>query len=179
MSYEIYKSIKQNNDGTFDCVCASSNLFNQNGGYVWSNYHMTWFAEKFPSADKELMKAIWALYSTFNGDKFYQKFWKDLQALASEYMESYGVDYQRFYTDDNYWIDNARQFLFFLKNYKASMKKYVVALTPNRYVKRKNKSSCTMIDSISSAKVFKTTLEHLKNEFKYYSNYDVQFIEVK
>ena len=71
MSYGIYKSIKQLPNGDFECVCASSNVFPKD----WSRYVMTYFSKEFPTANNDELRAIFELYSTGSGDRFYSASW--------------------------------------------------------------------------------------------------------
>lgn len=181
MSYTIYKNIRQNADGTFDCVCASSNLFNaRTGGLVFENYHMNYFNQTFPTATNKEKKACWLLYSTWNGDKFYPKAWKDGQALASQFMKEFEIDYEDFYKDSVKWLNYAKKFIEYQKTLKQTVKKskFIVRFWNGQYVYKKTAKRCsTVMDSVN-AKVFYSDLKSLENQFKGYSHCSPKFIEV-
>lgn len=181
MSYTIYKNIKQNIDGTFDCVCAESNLFNaRTGGRIFNEYHMTYFNQMFPTATNKEKKACWLLYSTWNGDKFYPKAWKDGQDLAAQFMKEYEIDSEDFYKDTTKWLNYAKEFVNYQKLMKAKVKKskFIVQFWNGQYVYKKAAKSCTTVMDKVNAKVFYTDLESLQNKFKGYSNCSPKFIEV-
>ena len=181
MSYEIYKSIKQNKDGSFDCVCACSNVFNaRTGGRVFSDYHMTYFNDNFPTANKKELKAIWLLYSTWSGDKFYPTAWKEGQKLAGKFMKEFEVDYEIFYNNHSKWLEYAKEFVKYMDENKANYKKkkYIVQFSDGSYVSEKFCGRCYTTLIKENAKVFNANLATMEDKFKGYS-VNHWFIEVK
>lgn len=177
MSYEIYKSIKQNVDGSFDCVCASSNVFDQNDKYVFTNFHMTYFNDTFPNATNEEKRACWLLYSLYVGDVFYPTAWKKNQTLANKFMMEHNYDYQVFYHDKDKWLEYAKEFVKYMKEQSSMIRKYRVLIN-NMFVVKKTKSHVKTSLYCNDAKIFNDTLEDLKEMFSGYAKYNPQFVEV-
>ena len=180
MSYEIYKSIKQLPDGTFDCVCASSNVFPK----YWSKYHMTYFSDEYPMANKEELRAIFELYSTGSGDRFYSASWKNNVCLASKFMNEKGYDWWVHSKDKDSWLRYAREFI----DYKASKsagpkRRFVVSMMfssiSREYVRKKSSRHVWPAYNKADAKVYvaETDAEVL-DLFKGYDRYQVQVEEV-
>lgn len=179
MSYAIYKSIKQLPDGSFQCVCASSNVFPKH----WSNYHMTYFNDEFPTANKEELRAIWELYSTGSGDHFYSASWKKNQQLASKFMKERGYDWWTHGKDKDLWLQYAREFIEYKKSYEGSPKrKFVISMIfcgSRAYVLKKSSRRVWPISDKSKAKVFTAESDtELLKLFEGYSSYSPQAHEL-
>lgn len=171
MSYEIYKSVKQNADGTFDCVCSPNNI----SPLYWSNYHMTYFNDEFPSANKDELRAIWELYSTGSGDHFYSSSWKKNQKLAGKFMKEHNYDWWDFHKNKDLWLSYAREFIAYKKNEsKKSKKTFVVTMefgSYRQYIWKKGVKRVWATDLKSCAKKFKAESE--EEVMKEFAGYDL------
>lgn len=178
MSYEIYKSIRQNADGSFDVVSASSNTYTWDNKRDFRPFHMTYFNDKFPTATKNEKKALWWLHSTYSGDKFYPANWKLAKKLANQFMNEKGYD-SKIFSDETQWLNAARELLEYIKAQKDSkdVKNYVVYFPGYGYVGKLTTRRAIPTSDINYAKVFKMDLEDLKQRFKNYEKYQPEFIE--
>lgn len=172
MSYEIYKSIKQLPDGTFDCICASSNVFPKD----WSHYHMTYFNQEFPTANNDELRAIFELYSTGSGDRFYSASWKKNVKLASKFMKERNYDWWTHSKNKDLWLQYAREFIEYKKTQtKITKKVFVVSMLfcgSRNYVKKKSSRHVWPIYNKSLAKRFTAeTKEEIEKLFDGYQTY--------
>lgn len=87
MSYEIYKTIKQLDDGCYRVTSKSSNV--TGGGF--SPWTMTYYKEKYPSPEynKKQRDAIFAIMSLYHGSVFYPEKYKRMQTIAQEWNNDY------------------------------------------------------------------------------------------
>lgn len=182
MSYEIYKSIKANDDGTFTCVSASSNETDMFGNRPFREWKCDYFRNEWPEATKAECKAIWLLYSVYSGDRFYPSNWRQDQALASKFMHENGYDSETFHKDKALFLEYAREFMEIKKSLRGVHKEeYFVRMDSNSgraYVKRLNQRSVSLTHWQDEAKVFKVfSLEDLKNKFRGYASYNVEYIK--
>lgn len=178
MSYEIYKSIKQLPNGDFDCVCASSNVFPK----YWSHQTMTFFSQAFPTANKDELKAIFELYSTGSGDKFYSASWRKNISLASKFMKERDYDWWTHAKDRGLWLQYAREFVEYKKNQTKIVKKtFIVSMDfsgTRAYVLKKSSRHVWPTHHKADAKRFTTeTKEEVENLFKGYAIYQPQIEE--
>ena len=163
MSYEIYKSVTQLGDGTFECVSSSNNVYPHHFG----KWNMKYFNDEFPNATNEERKACWMIYSTYTGDKFYQANWKKLQKLGNQFMMEHGYTYEDICKDKIKWLQYAREFLLWKKEKsKIKMKKYVVSMIFN--------SGRLWITKKTSARVFGTEYKPAAKIFKAYCKEDLE-----
>ena len=172
MSYEIYKSIKQLGDGTFEVVCASSNVYPKH----WSNYHMTWFKDNWPDASIDEQRALWELYSTGSGDRFYSANWKNNQKLASKFLRDNGYDWWTYSKDPALWLKYAQEFIDYKKQKaSATKKKFVVSMLfcgSRNYVVKKSSRRVWPIFDKAKAKVFVAeSITDVENMFTGYASY--------
>ena len=178
MSYEIYKSIKQLNDGTFQVVCASSNVYPK----YWSNYHMTYFKDTWPTATNEEQKALWELYSTGSGDRFYPANWKHNQTLAAKFMKEKGYDWWVHSKDEALWLQYAQEFIEYKKVSTYKKRKFVVSMMfggTREYVKKKSSRHTWPAWNKADAKVYTAVDEQdILNMFRGYDQYQVQVEEI-
>lgn len=179
MSYEIYKSIKQLDDGTFQVVCASSNVYPK----YWSDYHMTYFKDNWPDATNEEQRALWELYSTGSGDHFYPANWKHNQTLAAKFMKEHEYDWWVHSKDEALWLEYAREFIEYKKTQtKVTKKKFVVSMLfcgSRNYVKKKSCRRVWPIYYKAEAKVFTAeSADELLKQFAGYDQYEPQVEEV-
>lgn len=174
MSYDIYKTLKQNEDGTFDYEYASSNVFNYDDTRAWYK------GEHKPLVSKEFVSvaiAYLAIESLWNGDVFYQATWKDRQKRANAFLNSKGIDHTT-------WcklsipeqIELCRELDGELKQRKSKKRFYVKV--QGRWVQKLTKARVFFtFGTQEDAKVF-TVYEpsELENKFAGYKNYGVEFI---
>ena len=184
MSYEIYKSIKQLDDGRFECISASSNCTNMNGGRDFSHWVMDYFNNEFPSATNKEKRACWILYSTYCSDVFYQSYWKKDQELAHKFLKDNGYADSIFHkTNKDLWLDAAREFLKYKTNLSLVKKKsFIVSMYFNsgkHYVGRLNRKTCSATFSKESAKIFKAyDIKEIEDKFKGYAQYSPTVEEI-
>lgn len=179
MSYEIYKSIKQLDDGTFQVVCASSNVFPK----YWCDYHMTYFKDNWPDATNEEQRALWELYSTGSGDHFYPANWKHNQTLAAKFMKEHEYDWWVHSKDEALWLEYVREFIEYKKTKtKITKKKFVVSMLfcgSRNYVLKKSSRRVWPIYHKDKAKVFMAeSAEELAKQFVGYDQYKPEIEEV-
>lgn len=178
MSYEIYKSIKQLPDGTFQVVCASNNIYPK----YWSNYHMTYFKDTWPTATNEEQKALWELYSTGSGDRFYPANWKANQSLASKFMKERNYDWWVHSKDKDLWLQYAQEFIEYKRINVFKARKYVVSMMfsgTREYVGKKSSRRVWPAYNKAEAKVFKATSEQeILDLLKGYAKYQLQVEEI-
>ena len=173
MSYEIYKSIKQLPNGDFDCVCASSNVFPKD----WSHYIMTFFTKEFPTANNDELRAIFELYSTGSGDRFYSASWKKNISLASKFMKERDYDWWTHSKDKDLWLQYAREFIEYKKTQTKIVKKtFVVSMMfstiSREYVGKKSSRRVWPAYYKADAKRFiAETKEEVEKLFKGYQTY--------
>ena len=180
MSYEIYKSIKQHKDNTFTIVSASSNVYDMYNHRSFDTHEVTYFKDNWPNATNAEARAIWALMSVWNGDKFYPSNWKKEQRLASKFVSINGISYEKFNrSNTGYVLDVAKQFIEYKNSLNASKNiKYYLVIISNQYVERRSKSKCYLGINKDNAKLFKGDLNDLKDKFAGYNKYGVTFQEV-
>lgn len=179
MSYEIYKSIKQLPNGDFDCICASNNISPK----YWSHYIMTFFTKEFPAANNDELRAIFELYSTGSGDRFYSASWKKNVSLASKFMKERDYNWQTYHKDKDLWLQYAREFVEYKKTQtKITKKVFVVSMLfgwSRNYVQKKSSRRVWPIDNKSLAKRFTAeTKEEIEKLFVGYEQYKPQVEEV-
>ena len=179
MSYEIYKSIKQLPNGDFDCICASNNTFPKD----WSRYVMTFFTKEFPAANNDELRAIFELYSTGSGDRFYSASWKKNVSLASKFMKERDYNWQTYSKDKDLWLQYAREFIEYKKTQtKITKKVFVVSMLfgwSRNYVQKKSSRHVWPIDDKSLAKRFTAeTKEEIEKLFAGYEQYKPQVEEI-
>lgn len=183
MSYEIYKSIKQLPNGDFECVSASSNTTNVYGCRDFNRWTMTYFTKEYPTANRDELRAIWELYSTGSGDRFYSASWKKNQALASKFMKERDYDWWVHSKDPDLWLEYAREFIEYKKTQtKVTKKKFVVSMLfcgSRNYVKKKSSRRVWPIYYKDKAKVFMAeSAEELAKQFVGYDQYKPEIEEV-
>lgn len=178
MSYEIYKSIKQLPNGDFDCVCASSNVFPKD----WSHYVMTYFSKEFPTANNDELRAVFELYSTGSGDRFYSASWKNNISLASKFMKERDYDWWMHSKDKDLWLQYAREFIEYKKTHtKITKKVFVVSMLfsgSRNYVQKKSSRHVWPTYHKADAKRFTAeTKEEIEKLFAGYEQYKPQVEE--
>lgn len=82
MSCEIYRKIKQLENGDFLVTSKSSNT----GGSP-KEWVMDYFRKRYPTFTKEQREAVFILYGLYYGNKYYPSRYKKLQNLAIEYSK--------------------------------------------------------------------------------------------
>lgn len=175
MSYEIYKSIKQLEDGTFECVSASSNTTDIYGNRDFTRWIMKYFNETYPDVSNKLKRALLIMHSICDGSVFYPNNWKEDQRLANQFMRVKGYNHSKMYSDKNLMLQYAKEFLEYKQDNKkfGTLKQYVVNIN-NRYVERKTTRKCYMTPYKQCAKVYKahdaSELEEKFKGYKYGSN---------
>lgn len=180
MSYDIYKSIKQLEDGSFECVVASSNCFNYDNTRAFSKSVITYFNREFPDALNEEKRACWLLYSTYSGDKFYPSNWKADQKLAYQFLNEINKSYRDFAGNAAEHLFLAREFLTWRAERIRSrvIKKYIVKVNDYKYVSKKSSTRLYCVMDKEGAKVFKKDLDELKEMLKPWAHCSLSFIEV-
>lgn len=179
MSYEIYKSIKQLPDNSFETVSASSNCTNAFGGRDFHTGKIEFFKDNWPYANAEETRALWLIYSAYNGDKFYPSNWKADQRLAYKFMQDNGYDVKDIIVDHNLWLDRAREFIKYKRDSKRNNpKKYYIVQMGGGFIERRTKNRCYQCWYKENAKIFHTSLEELTRMFRGYASYKPTFIEV-
>lgn len=177
MSYEIYKSIKQLPDGTFECISASSNCTDMNGNRDFTKWIMDFFVKKFPGATLKELRACWLVYSNYSSDRFYQSNWKADQQLASKFFKEKGYSYDIFRSNTpDQWYECAKEFLKYKHSLSFTKKKsFIVSMNFNsgrEYVSKLTSKRASAAYSKSSAKIFKAyDITDVENLFKGYSSY--------
>lgn len=179
MSYGIYKSIKQLPNGDFDCICASSNVFPKD----WSHYIMTHFTKEYPAANNNELRAIFELYSTGSGDRFYSASWKKNISLASKFMKERDYDWWTHSKDKDLWLQYAREFIEYKKTKSKVVKKtFIVSMNFNgtrEYILKKSSRRVWPAYYKADAKRFTAeTKEDVEKLFKGYAFYEPQVEEV-
>lgn len=170
MSYEIYKSIKQLDDGSFQIVSASSNTTNVFGNRDFGSWNMKYFNNEYPDVSNIEKRALFVMHSICDGTVFYPSNWKADQRLADQFMKAKGYDHHAMYSDKKLMLQYAREFL----DYKAEHKKYgslqnFVVMINNRYVERKTTRKCYMTPFKQGAKIYKAhDISELEEKFKGY-----------
>lgn len=125
MSYDIYRSVKFNDDGTIDTVVASSNLFNSNGGRCFEKYKMDFYT-KYTTLNKEQKMALFLVHSWWSGSRFYAKNWKEKSEIVSVYMKTH--KYDDFRDDVPNLLENLNELIMFMDEYKKESKRYIAKL---------------------------------------------------
>ena len=180
MSYEIYKSVKQLVDGTFECVSSSSNVYPKD----FRKWNMNYFNKEFPTVTNEEKRALWMLFSRHWGDKFYQSNWKNDQKLASKFCQEKGYNtWEVARTDKDLFLKYAQEFIEWKKDKtKIKKHKYVVSMIfgfSREYVGKKSSKRVWPSYSKNGAKVFKAeTSQDVLNLFSGYSKYEPQVEEI-
>lgn len=178
MSYEIYKTIKQNDDGTFDVTSASSNFF-YNGGHIFTKFHMDWYAKNYPTLNTKQVKMLFLMMSCYCGDKFYPANWKKDLEIVRNFLNSKEDPYKTVYSDD---LESLKSFLNEALNFVAHEKesnkagKFIVKVG-DMYITKKTSARVFRTFDKESAKVFKKSLKDLEMMFYSYKNYGVEIME--
>lgn len=163
MSYEIYKSVKQLPDGTFECVSASSNETDVYGNRPFKKWIMDYYNKQYPDVSNQIKRALLILDSTYDGTFFYPANWKQDQKLACQFMRERSYDWQVSHKDRNLWVKYAKEFICY-KEEKHSVKKKVFVVEINS----------NFVESKTSKKVFLTPF---KRDAKLFRAYDISEIE--
>lgn len=172
MSYEIYKSIKQLENGAFEVVSSSNNVYPKD----FKKWTMNYFNEEYPNTTNQEKRALWILYSVYSGDKFYLSTWKKAQKLACKFLAENNFDYEIIYKNKDLFVKYAKDFIKYEKEYNKKALNYKVALN-GAWVYKKTTRRSFLTSNIEEAQVFKkTTIEELEKLFSGY-NCDLKFIE--
>ena len=172
MSY-IYQSISQLfEDGTFMVICASSSEYHKH----FKSYHMTWFKDNWPTATPDEQRALWELYATGSGDRFYPANWKKNVKLATKFMTEKGYDWWTHSSDPALWLAYAQEFIKYKKaKAKLIKKKFVVSMLfcgSRNYVVKKSTRRVWPIADKAKAKVFTAeSITDVENMFRGYTSY--------
>lgn len=181
MSYSIYKKIKQNKDGSFDCVVASNNLTTRTGGYVWEDYHMTYFNDKYPDASNALKRAIFLIVCVYCGDQFYPAAWHEDLEIAGIWEGRVDLDYSKFCNDSTYALKMADDFNKFLNEMKKANRteKHMIKLKDGRFVYKFTKDGgAKVVNCAEKATIFNGCREFLENKCFFIKKYIDNFIKV-
>lgn len=174
MSYEIYKSVKQLKDGTFECVSASSNETDINGNRPFKKWVMDYYNKEYPEQSNKIKRALLTLDSTYDGSFFYSANWKQDQKLARQFMNDNSYDWHVSHENKSLWIEYAKEFICYKAEKHSGKKKSFIVKINSDYVDRKTARRCFLTPFEKYAKVFKaydiTEIEKMFSGYKYGTN---------
>ena len=181
MSYSIYKSIKQNKDGSFDCVVASNNLISRAGGYVWEKYHMTYFNEKYSAASNAQKRALLLITSLYCGDKYHPAAWREDLEIVGLYDSKGLIEYDRLCADSAYALEVASRVAEYIEKIRKANRdsKYIIRLKDGRFVyKLMPDGSAKVTNRADNAKIFNNCPEILEKKCIFIKKYIDNYIKV-
>lgn len=164
MSYEIFTSIKYNkNTRNFDCASYSNNVW----PHTASKWEMNYFAEKYPEASEQELKAALILAGIYSGDKYNSniKWANEYKNIAKIWLDSQdSIDYQSF--------NSIKALAQFYKEYtQLNKKKFVLVSVYGDYITRINKNSYFRSRNNTDAKIFEA-----RTEKELLTNYDIKWL---
>lgn len=169
MSYTIFKSIKQNPDGSFSGYSAESNVFDYAGKHVFYKFNNLTIkdCDGWNNTEK---RAWFILCSAYCGDKYYNAWSKDLK-LAHEFIRKYDLDIKGINNREN-----IRAFAEFIAERKKARKNYNVIIGAQYVCKYSTRRVWRTLEK-ASAKIFRATREELEKRFSGYNTYGVEIVE--
>lgn len=175
MSHNIYKTIHQNSDGSFEGETAESNVFDLDNRYIFDHFHNDFFNTTLPNATNEQKKIAWLITSAYWGDVYYNN-WKNDLKLIINWIEKAGYKCAAWnYGKSPEDIEAINNCLEFCKQHKQARRKYKVLLN-GQWIKRITKKRAFTTYYSNEAKIFIMTEEEITNRFAGYKQYNPEFI---
>lgn len=172
MSYNIYKTIRVNDDLTISGITAESNLFTYDGKHIFNEFKSNYIVKNYPTATKEQAKILWLFESAYCGDKYYNNWGDDLKLVFDFFRDKGEEDWHKYFN-----IDGARECLEYIKTRKNARSKYYVIIG-GEYVYKHSTRRVWRTYAKELAKVFKGTKDELLSKFAGYRRYNLELEEV-